>query len=202
MMMVTGHLAHLGLRLGSALALTSPHALCYSVSAIRKSLPSLSPSLFVSSLSRLWNCAHEFERPPAHVQVGTQAPVITHALFQHPVLPYGPTTPLSTDRIVPMFLTCLAAIRLSLPQAVTGPLAYPTLVVPSSATSTDDRACSVICRRNAGALDMTRIPLVPFDIFQMFNVPALVPDTLRLSPVHHVLRLDEAARSERSSQQR
>jgi hypothetical protein len=92
-----------------------------------------------------------------------------------------------------MFLPCLAAIRPSRPQAVTGPLAYPTPVAPSSATSTDDRACSVVCQRNA-ALDIMRIPLVSFHIFQMFNIPALVPDTLHRSPVHRVLRLDEAPR--------
>ncbi|KAI0281488.1 cytochrome P450 [Russula brevipes] len=97
-----------------------------------------------------------------------------------------------------MFLPSLAGIRRSHPQVVIGPLAYPTPVAPFSATSTDDRACSVVCQRNA-AFDITRIPLVPFDIFQMFSVPTLVSDTLRRSPVHRGRAANDTSRARVSS---
>jgi hypothetical protein len=70
------------LRLGSAL--TTAHAL-----AIRD--PEItSPFSFSKSVCQFfispWNCAHEFERPPAHVQI--DAPVITHALIPFcPIMP-------------------------------------------------------------------------------------------------------------------
>jgi len=148
-------------------------------------------------LSRLWNCAHEFERPPAHVQVrDADAPMITYPPSNIPFCPMAP--PLARSFPLTVSSPCFCLPRWHPTESSSSPLAYPIPVAPFSATSTDDRGCSVVCQRNA-AFDITRIPLVPFDIFQIFNVPALVSDTVRRSLVHRVLRLAEVARSERSS---
>jgi hypothetical protein len=55
-----------------------------------------------------------------------------------------------------------------------------------------EHASSIVCRRNV-ALDVTRMPPMPLDTFQKFNVLALVLDTLHRSAVHCVLLSDGLA---------
>jgi len=114
-------------------------------------ISSLSPRLFVSHLFRPWNCAHEFERPPAHVQVrDADAPMITYPPSNIPFCPMAP--PLARSFPLTVSSPCFCLPRWHPTESSSSPLAYPIPVAPFSATSTDDRAYPVICERSV-ALD-------------------------------------------------
>jgi len=136
--------------------------------SIRKSLlPSLSQRLFLSPLSRLWNCAHEFEQPPAHVQVrvGTGCPS-HHAPSNIPFCPMAPSRSFPLTVSSPWFCPpSLASDRVILKLSLVH-WHTPTPVAPSFATSTYDRAYSVIC--GCFSFPLTK-----------YNFPVSVLDTLR-----------------------